>query len=96
MTFHMRQDVRNITNRAAWISAGDDLPLLKCKLIDLSDSGAKLELEDIDGIPDEFSLWLSRRGHPRHSCRLVWRRQDTIGVQFSSVSDKQLELSANR
>jgi hypothetical protein len=80
----MRQGERNKVDRAAWISLGNGLPLRNCTLIDISDSGAKLALENIDNMPDSFSLWLSRHGHPRYSCRVVWSRQNTIGVRFSS------------
>jgi hypothetical protein len=84
MTFRMRQDNRNKVERAAWINVGSGLPLRNCTLVDISVSGAKLALEEIDNIPDIFSLWLSRHGHPQYSCRVVWSRQNTIGVRFSS------------
>jgi PilZ domain len=84
MPFSMRQEPRDTVYRPAWISVGDGLPLRNCMLIDISDTGAKLALEDIDEIPDTFSLWLSRRGHPRYSCRIVWSGQNTVGVKFSS------------
>jgi hypothetical protein len=84
MPFCMRQEPRNTINRPAWISVGDGLPLRNCTLIDISDSGAKLALENIEEIPEKFSLWLSRHGHPCYACQVVWSRQDSIGVQFSS------------
>ena len=84
MTFRMRQNNRNKVDRAAWISVGDGVPLRNCTLIDLSDSGAKLALEEFEDIPGIFSLWLSRHGHPRYSCRVVWSHQNKIGVQFTS------------
>jgi hypothetical protein len=84
MTFRMRQRNRNKVGRIAWISVGDGLQLRNCTLIDISDSGAKVELEGNDDIPDIFSLWLSRHGHPRYSCRVVWSQKNKIGVTFSS------------
>jgi len=85
MSLRMRQDNRNRVDRIAWISVGDGRPLRNCTLIDISNSGAKLALdEEVEEIPDIFSLWLSRHGHPRYSCRVVWSHQNKIGVQFSS------------
>jgi hypothetical protein len=85
VTFRMRKDNRNKVDRTAWINVGDGRPLRSCTLIDISDSGAKLALEEeVDDIPEIFSLWLSRHGHPRYSCRVVWSSQNKIGVQFSS------------
>jgi hypothetical protein len=86
----MRNGNRNIINRPAWISIDNALPLLQCTLIDLSDSGAKLELQNTDGIPTTFCLWLSRRGHLRHSCKLVWNYQNTIGVKFVAAADSAI------
>jgi hypothetical protein len=79
----MREGNRNKVDRVAWISVGDGLPLRNCTLIDISDSGAKLEIEETENMPDIFSLWLSRHGHPRYSCRIVWSLRNKIGVQFS-------------
>jgi hypothetical protein len=84
MIFRMRKDVRQSISRRAWISVGNDLALRQCTLIDISDSGAKLELEDPDKMPDKFSLLLSHHGHPRYSCQIVWSDQSIIGVRFSS------------
>ncbi len=84
MIFRMRQDIRKSINRRAWISVGNDLPLRQCLLIDISDSGAKLEVGDTDEIPEKFNLLLSHHGHPRYSCQIIWSAQSTIGVQFSS------------
>ena len=83
MTLRMRQRNRNQVDRVAWISVGDGRPLRNCMLIDISDSGAKVELEDAGDIPGIFSLWRSRHGHPRYSRRIVWSLKNEIGVQFS-------------
>jgi hypothetical protein len=90
MSFRVRQGHRKTIDRPAWISVGGGLPLRNCRLIDISDSGAKLAIEDVDEIPDTFSLWLSRHGNPSYSCQIVWSEQGTIGVQFSSGNDNQL------
>jgi hypothetical protein len=33
-------------------------------------------------VPAAFTLLLSRFGHPRYSCRVVWRSHDSLGVMF--------------
>jgi len=88
MSLNMRQEPRDKIDRPAWISVGDSLPLLKCKLIDISDSGAKLVVENVDELPNKFALLLSRHGHPRYTCRLVWWDHNAVGVQFSSGYDQ--------
>jgi hypothetical protein len=86
MTFRMRRAPRKTVDRPAWISIGENLPLRSCRLIDISDCGAKLAIDDVDEVPADFSLWLSRRGNPRYSCRIVWNRLGVIGVEFRSTS----------
>ena len=82
MTIRMRRESRQQIDRPAWISVGDDFPLRNCRLIDLSEGGARLVLEDADGLPKNFSLWLSRYGQPRYWCEVIWSCDNAIGVQF--------------
>jgi len=93
---NLRRDVRKSINRRAWISVGDGSPLRDCRLIDISDGGAKLEIDDIDEIPGEFRLWLSRHGRQSYACRIAWSGQNTIGVEFSLTADRQRELLAKQ
>jgi hypothetical protein len=48
-------------------------------IIDISDSGAQLELFDTRGIPDEFCLLI---GAVKRVCQVVWRSDDRLGVKF--------------
>ena len=84
MVFQMRRGVRRVMDRDAWIKLGEGLPLRPCTLADLSDSGAKLKFEDQENgeIPQAFDLLLTRHGHPSYPCRVVWRKENVIGVQF--------------
>jgi hypothetical protein len=91
MTFRMRRAPRKTIDRPAWISTGKDEPLRNCRLVDISDCGAKLAIDDDDGLPDSFNLWLSRHGKPSYSCRIVWNRLGVIGVEFRPTADNQRE-----
>ena len=83
----------------AWI-AQKGKPLHGCAVADISETGARLNVEDIDSIPDEFMLVLSRRGDAQRKCRVVWRKQRQIGVEFtnsrSSKMDAMLKTFAKR
>jgi hypothetical protein len=83
MTFTMRRETREEMGHRAWLDTGDGGPLVICTLVDISPSGAKLALEEAHQIPDTFSLRLTRYGHPRFSCRTVWRNSNSIGVTFA-------------
>jgi hypothetical protein len=61
-----------------------------CRLLDVSQSGAKLE---VDGSPDvlrarEFFLLLSSTGLAFRRCELVWVDGSQVGVKFTSTDKK--------
>jgi hypothetical protein len=66
---------------AAWV-AFDNEQTHGCTLSDVSDSGARLEVDDSSAVPDHFLLWLSGNGAARRKCRVVWRTPRQIGVAF--------------
>jgi hypothetical protein len=51
-------------------------------IVDISESGAQLELFDTDGIPDEFYLLIGGHGSVRRLCHVIWRSRDRLGVKF--------------
>jgi len=48
----------------------------------MSDTGARLDVEDSKTIPDHFTLLLSGNGKARRQCRVVWRKPNQVGVTF--------------
>jgi hypothetical protein len=53
-----------------------------CALSDISDTGARIDVEDAKTIPDHFVLLLSGNGKARRKCRVVWRKATQIGLTF--------------
>lgn len=83
MTFQMRREGREEIGRRAWLDVGGDGLLFNCTVLDLSENGAKLGIDAIDQLPTTFDLLLTRKGQPRYSCQVVWRRSDAVGVKFA-------------
>ena len=54
---------------------------LACHTVNVSMSGAKLDLPRDRMLPSEFELVIPAR-NLRRRARLVWRREDTLGVHF--------------
>ena len=81
----MRKDKRKSRRRpirySAWMALDDD-KLHGCVLADISDTGARLDVEDSKALPDRFMLLLSGTGSARRSCRVIWRAAAQIGVAF--------------
>lgn len=86
MTFTMRRESRKEVGRKAWLDIGAGRPLLTCTLIDISQSGAKLALDDAAQVPPTFGLRLTRDGSPTFSCRIVWRNAEALGIAFANAA----------
>jgi hypothetical protein len=81
----MLKDKRHAYRRAirytAWVALEGE-QLHGCVLSDISDSGARIDVEASKTLPDRFVLLLSSRGTPRRHCRVIWREPTQIGVTF--------------
>jgi hypothetical protein len=69
--------------RSAWVALAPD-HLHGCALSDISDAGARIEMDDTESIPDQFMLFLSSTGFPQRACRVVWRNERQLGVKFKA------------
>jgi hypothetical protein len=77
-----RRASRQTANLPAWIEVDNNTLLERCKLLDISGAGARLSLGNIDNLPENFNLYLSRSGQPPKQCRIIWRRGNEVGVEF--------------
>jgi hypothetical protein len=65
-----------------------------CFLSDVSDSGARIDVDDSAKLPDRFFLLLSMRGRARRLCSVVWRKPKQLGVKFErAIADTEKELA---
>ena len=76
-----RKSRRRPLRYTAWLALRPD-DLHGCVLSDISDTGARIDVEDSAAVPDHFMLWLAGNGSARRACSVVWRRQTQIGVRF--------------
>jgi len=60
---------------------------IDCTVRNLSEKGATLDVASPVGIPDRFSLHI--RGDHARKCRLVWRKELRIGIEFDEPADPQ-------
>ncbi len=85
MGIEQRQSPRKTVNSPAWVNAGSGTPTCDCLLVDISDTGARLELRTPAEMPETFNLLLSANGAVQRRCQIVWRSNSQIGVQFCSA-----------
>jgi hypothetical protein len=76
-----RKSVRRPVRYTAWVAleAGQ---LHGCVLSDVSDSGARIDIDETKEIPDQFTLLLASNGSAQRKCRVIWRQPRQIGVTF--------------
>jgi hypothetical protein len=65
----------------AWVAVTAD-KRLGCVVSDVSDTGARIDVQDSKTIPDYFVLMLSCNGAAGHIYRAVWRKPTQMGVKF--------------
>src|SRR5437867_3254226 len=82
----LRKSARKDVKYPAWVDADDGSSPRTCTVSDVSQTGARLAIENPNDIPDEFTLLLTGGGTVRRRCRVVRRSDGEIGVQFVSGS----------
>jgi hypothetical protein len=58
-----------------------------CAIADISETGARIQLEDERELPDRFILLLTKSGGARRHCRMVWRNGLFVGVEFPDAQE---------
>lgn len=77
-----RRTPRRLMRYSAWIAISPK-ELHGCVLFDISETGARIDVEDSKIVPDRFPLFLSRNGTARRVCTVVWRKPKQLGVTFA-------------
>ena len=78
-----RKAPRRLMRYSAWIAIAPK-KLHVCVLSDMSESGARIDIDDPNIVPDRFPLFLSRNGTARRVCTVVWRKPKQVGVTFAT------------
>ena len=55
-----------------------------CVVSNISDTGARINMENAESAPEQFVLFLSHNGAARRICKVVWRKPHQVGVRFEA------------
>jgi hypothetical protein len=77
-----RKSLRRSIAYPASIEIGGVASPVACTLCDASQHGAQLAVADPSSVPNEFILSLSADGAVRRRCRVIWRAESSVGVEF--------------
>ena len=72
---------RQRTLKTGRIVFNEKSSVFDCAIRNLSESGACLDVPSSIGIPEAFELIIKSESRAR-SCRVIWRTERRIGVQF--------------
>ncbi len=65
-----------------------------CVIVDMSETGAQLEVPAGAEVPTEFSLLIGGNANVRRQCRVVWRSGNKLGVRFGASGGKPTAATA--
>ena len=77
-----REFPRHRTLKSGQIVVHPRASVFDCTVRNLSPKGALLVVASLAGIPDKFDLVLRATGE-HHACRVIWRGEDRLGVEFA-------------
>ena len=87
MSRERRRNFRVEWESPAYVEPAEGRGRVNCIVHNLSNGGARITCAEL--LPDEFVLRLTPgKGHPR-ACRVVWRRNQDLGVQFTDRAWEQ-------
>jgi hypothetical protein len=87
MSNERRMSSRRLSYAPALLFTGAGVPLGKCVDKDISDTGAKL----VCAAGDTPAELLVTMGMVSQRCRVMWRRENEIGVRFAAPAVTRLE-----
>jgi hypothetical protein len=64
-----------------------------CILLNFSNTGARITGVLASTIPDEFMLRITGGHHGTRKCRVLWRSNDTLGVEFTDNKTIDADVS---
>jgi hypothetical protein len=82
MDNNRRRITRRQVNLVCKVTSPDGLDVRSGMVTDISELGARLAVRSPQTMPDEFNLSFTPTGYPFRRCRLIWRGNDHVGVEF--------------
>ena len=77
-----RGSQRALTRRCGWFVRSVGEQLRECTVWDESETCARIIVDAPETLPDTFHIYMTLDFSSRRRCRVVWRLQTQIGVEF--------------
>lgn len=82
-----RSEYRKRALKGATIVIGVDQSEIPCMIRNINTGGAELSVTAGQALPDEFMLYVTL-DRECYACRVCWRRNDRVGVNFKGLAPK--------
>jgi hypothetical protein len=76
-----RTKARRPVHYKAWLQTAEDATAKPCSFSDVSEGGARLQIEGAEAVPGEVQLRVAENSEGR-PCHVVWRSETEIGLRF--------------
>lgn len=83
MLLDRRSIARTMISKDALLFFDAQRGVLTCRVQDVTNVGAGIELRDLNVLPVDFELSFDKF-HTIRECRVVWRQGDFVGVAFQN------------
>jgi hypothetical protein len=80
-----RRSYRRDLTYGATVLGIDEVPIGRCVIIDISETGVRLAVAADIAVPHEFLLALTPTRTVQRTCEVVWRNEDELGASFQEV-----------
>jgi hypothetical protein len=84
----VRRAPQDSVNQNAWIRQKGSFGIQGCWAMEVSRTGARLEVGNTQNIPNKFLLLFSKSDSGKNAS-VIWRRGTEIGVEFFSANPPQ-------
>ena len=82
MAITRKREVRKSLHQPGWITLEGGFAARPCVVQDLSATGAKITMDDLNALPARLRLAFARDARTGRNCEVVWRRGKAVGVKF--------------
>src|SRR4051812_14925107 len=82
MSHERRREVREPANYSCWLSTESTSRLIQGRVSNISAGGAMVVCPAQAEIPDSLELYMTPDGKVGRRCKVVWRSDNAIGLQF--------------
>jgi hypothetical protein len=82
MALVKKRDDRKSLEQPAWITMDGGFAARRCVVHDISESGARISLDEAAMLRARLRLAFARDARTGHVCHVVWRRGTTVGLKF--------------